>query len=184
MLESMISNPFPTRAEVSDVYNAVADATSAIMLSGETAKGIFFKESTQMMRHIAGVAEYNFDNARYFNRINRDGVTTKFNDIAKRIFRATNENEINHIFVLSNDKTLINTISRIKPQAKIHPIITNEKNIHNFALNYGVYTIYSSFEVDKTNKEFFKSALSHFSSYHSGIKILVVDEKNIERLIL
>ena len=71
MLESMINNPRPTRAEVTDVANAIFDGTDAIMLSGETAVGKYPVKATRMMADVALATEAGLD---YTERLKREGI--------------------------------------------------------------------------------------------------------------
>ena len=183
MLESMINNPQPTRAEVSDVYNAIEDATSAVMLSGETAKGKFFKESTQTMNIIAHTSEENFDFARYFNRINRDGIVSKYNDLAKKVFRQTNENMINDIFVLEDNYDLVRFLARTKPQAEIHPLVKDINAGNKYTLLYGVYPIVVAQEISEKDISFFEKQLEkkYGTSKNNGY-IVIKNDKIIKTL--
>jgi pyruvate kinase len=76
MLESMVANPMPTRAEAADVFNAILDGTDALMLSGETASGEHPIECVQMMDRIARRAEPHYDHGR-LERHFLAGVGTK-----------------------------------------------------------------------------------------------------------
>ena len=81
MLETMIDNPFPTRAEVSDIFNAVAQRTDATMLSGETTTGKYPLESVAMMKSVIESAESHFDNEH--KEYSNDGLTKR--DVEKKI---------------------------------------------------------------------------------------------------
>ncbi len=137
MLESMISNTRPTRAEISDVANAVYDGTSAIMLSGETAAG---KYPVLTVRTMSRIAEYTEKNTHYSKRF----LNTKFviKDTVDAISHATCGMAIDigakAIAVCSRAGGTARMVSRFRPEADILGITTNEKTWHQLALSWGV----------------------------------------------
>ena len=137
MLESMIQNPRPTRAEISDVANAVYDGTSAIMLSGETAAG---KYPVLAVKTMARIAKNTEDNIHYEKRF----LTREFKikNTVDAISHATNGMAIDigakAIAVCSLSGGTARMVSRFRPAVPIIGITTSEKTWRRLALSWGV----------------------------------------------
>ena len=140
MLESMIYNPRPTRAEISDVANAVYDGTSAIMLSGETAAGQYPIEAVKAMDRIAFNTEQNIHYEKRF--LNRE---FKIKNTVDAISHATCGMAIDigakAIAVCSLSGMTARMVSRFRPHVNIIGITTKEKTWRKLALSWGVVPV-------------------------------------------
>ncbi|MCB1068588.1 MAG: pyruvate kinase [Simkania sp.] len=147
MLESMIENLRPTRAEVSDVANAIYDSTSAVMLSGETAIGKYPVETVRLMRSTILATEKDFKYEEFF-----------YNDVARRVF-----NDISSSVALAavktayagNGKALIalttsgftaRVMARFRPKMPIIAITPKERTYHQLAFVWGITPVHASVE--------------------------------------
>ena len=137
MLESMIYNVRPTRAEISDVANAVYDGTSAIMLSGETAAG---KYPVQAVRTMARIAENTEKNIHYEKRFLSSEF--KIKNTVDAISHATCGMAIDidakAIAVCSLAGMTARMVSRFRPPVDIVGLTTSEKTWHKLSLSWGV----------------------------------------------
>ena len=137
MLESMIYNARPTRAEISDVANAVYDGTSAIMLSGETAAG---KYPVQAVRTMARIAENTEKNIHYEKRFLSSEF--KIKNTVDAISHATCGMAIDidakAITVCSLSGMTARMVSRFRPPVDIVGLTTSEKTWHKLSLSWGV----------------------------------------------
>ena len=150
MLESMIHNPRPTRAEISDVANAVYDGSSAVMLSGETAAGKYPVEAVRNMAEIAKYTEEHIDYKRWF-------LTTeyKIENTLDAVSHATCAMAIDvnakGIVVNSMSGTTARMVSRFRCPANIIGSTTNEKAWRRLNMSWGVIPVlseeYNSVEV-------------------------------------
>ena len=137
MLESMIHNPRPTRAEISDVANAVYDGTSAIMLSGETAAGKYPVLTVSTMSRIAEQTEQNIHYEKRF-------LTSEFKikNTVDAISHATCGMAIDidakAIAVCSISGMTVRMVSRFRSPVDILGLTTNEKTWYKLALSWGV----------------------------------------------
>ncbi len=140
MLESMVHSPRPTRAEISDVANAVYDGTSAIMLSGETAAGLYPVESVEAMDRIALNTEQNIHYAKRF--LNRE---FKIKNTVDAISHATCGMAIDidakAIAVCSLSGITARMVSRFRPHVSIVGITTEEKTWRKLALSWGIVPV-------------------------------------------
>ena len=138
MLESMVKNPRPTRAETTDVANAVYDGTSAVMLSGETAAGAYPLEAVKTMVRIAERAERDINYRKRFFNIEREANP----DITDAICHATCTTALDlnakAIVAVTKSGTAAKMISRYRPQSNIIGCATTEKVCRQLALTWGV----------------------------------------------
>jgi len=142
MLESMISNPRPTRAEISDVANAVYDGTSAIMLSGETAAGKYPVESVKAMSKIAEETENNID---YINRFRNTEFRMKntIDAISHATCGVAIDIEAKAIVVCSLGGGTVRMVSRFRAPIDIIGLTTNVRAWRKLALSWAVTPVMS-----------------------------------------
>ncbi len=138
MLESMIHSPVPTRAEVSDVANAIFDGTDAIMLSEETTLGEYPVEAVKMMSTIACRIEPTLPEDRFDYSINH-GVTDIVSDA---VVNAAFSANVPFIVALTNSGLTARMISRYRPNHYVLALSPNEKVINQLVLSYGVIPVH------------------------------------------
>ncbi len=137
MLESMISNPRPTRAEISDVANAVYDGTSAIMLSGETAAGKYPVLTVSTMSKIAEQTEQNIHYAKRF--LNSEfQIRNTIDAISHATCGMAIDINAKVIAVCSISGMTARMVSRFRSPVDILGLTTNEKTWYKLALSWGV----------------------------------------------
>ena len=160
MLESMIANPLPTRAEVSDVANAIYDSTSAVMLSGETAAGKYPIRVVQIMKEIAEETEKDFNYRQLF----ANDSAVAFNDITSSVALASVKTAYSSrakgIFVFTNSGFSARALSRLRPEIPIIALTPHVKVYHQLALEWGV-TPALSFEQKNIQEAFIQ--ISNFA---------------------
>ena len=137
MLESMIHNPRPTRAEISDVANAVYDGTSAVMLSGETAAGKYPVETIEAMAKICVETEKGINYKIRF-KTNEFKIKNTVDAISHATCGMANDIDAKAVIACSLSGTTARMISRFRPPVDIIGLTVNEKTYHQLALSWGV----------------------------------------------
>lgn len=142
MLESMMNNPRPTRADVSDIANAIYDSTSLVMLSGETAVGSYPIETVKVMRSVIREAESDFNYRDFFYH----DVKRVYHDVASSVTLASVKTAYSSnakaIFAFTSSGLTARLLSRLRPEMPIIAMTTSEKIYNQLAFNWGVVPFY------------------------------------------
>jgi pyruvate kinase len=149
MMESMIQNPIPTRAEVSDVSNAVMDGTDALMLSGETAVGAYPVDAVQQMSDVAiGAEKYPLPVSRTSHRMD-DHFALVDEAIAMATMYMANHMSVKAIIALTESGSTTRWMSRIRSDMPIYAFTPHVETSRRVAMYRGVYPV--SFATDVEN---------------------------------
>lgn len=143
MLDSMQSNPRPTRAEVSDVANAIYDRTTAIMLSGESAAGLYPLESVRTMKEIAEYTEQNIKHQKRYYENNLNLGADLLSVICNAAVNAAYQVNAKAIICVTNHGQTAFKLSAYKPECPIIAITVNEKACRQLNLAWNVYPVYA-----------------------------------------
>ena len=139
MLESMCNNPRPTRAETSDVANAILDGTDAIMLSGETAGGLYPVEAVETMARVATFTESNFTPKSYEDVDAESATTTE--SIGKAVVKIAKDLHAAAIIASTERGGTAQMISKFRPACPIVAVSPHEAIVRRLQLNWGVQAV-------------------------------------------
>ncbi len=153
MLESMIHNPRPTRAEISDVANAVYDGSSAVMLSGETAAGKHPVQAVETMGKIVEETENHIDYAQNFHT-HEFMIASRLDAISHATCGMAIDIGAKAIAVSSMSGVTVRMVSRFRPPVNILGIATNEKIWYKLSMSWGVIPVRSDY-FDSTDVLFY-----------------------------
>lgn len=157
MLDSMIKNPRPTRAETTDVANAVYDGTSAIMLSGETAMGKYPIESLITMARIAERAEMEVDYIEKLRVVKHLEIPSVTNAISHATCSTAHDLGAAAIINFTQSGRTTRMISSFRPQCPVISCTSSRKVFHQLSISWGVVPVMG--ELQKNTDDLFEHAV-------------------------
>ncbi len=176
MMESMIENPIPTRAEVSDVANAVIDGTDAVMLSGETAVGKHPNKAIQAMAEVCvGAEKYQVPHSGsqrasdYFDRVDEA--------IAMAAMYTANHLHVKAIIALTESGSTTRWMSRVRSDIPIYALTPHKATSRRVALYRGVYPVEFGIDIDNPRSLYQDIFTTLLSKGHVAIDDLVIFTK-------
>ena len=141
MLESMIENPRPTRAEASDVANAVFDGTDAVMLSGETAAGKYPREAVAMMHRIITEAESHIEPEQHRRRRDHHYKNTISEAVCDAVSHAAEDLDMRAIAIYTESGNTARILSKHRPKAPVYAFSHIETVVNRVNLFWGTHPV-------------------------------------------
>ena len=183
MLESMVENPVPTRAEITDVANAVYDGTSAVMLSGETAAGKYPVEAVEVMAKVAEQAEAdnetNYHEDRVWHEMNKRDVT---NAVAHAACTLAEDINAAGIMAATNSGFTASRMSKFRPAKMIIGATPYTKAYHQMAMMWGVVPIKAKYNAEVEELfDWFASEAVRSGLVEEGSKLVVTAGLPVEK---
>ena len=161
MLESMCANPRPTRAETSDVANAILDGTDAIMLSGETANGLYPIEAVTTMSRVATYTEGHYP---FHHQTQHYAAPTTTESIGKGVVKIAEDLHAAAIIASTEKGSTAQMISKFRPSCPIIAVSPHKDIIRTLQLNWGVQAILG--EPAKNSDEVVHTAIQSALTHH------------------
>jgi pyruvate kinase len=159
MLDSMTHNPMPTRAEVSDVANAILDGTSAVMLSGETAIGNYPVEAVRTMAALTLEAEAQLSEYGYLQHILPEPAHMIPESISQAVITMANHLEAAAIINLTETGFTARSVSKYRPASPILAVTVSPDVVRRLSMNWGVEAIL--FEGERSDEAMIEFGISH-----------------------
>ena len=179
MLESMQTNPRPTRAEVSDVYNAILDGADAIMLSGESASGKYPIDSIRIQSEIAHAAEELVDYEKLANDFYESSNKSQGDAIGISVSKSVLMLDAKLVIVISSSFTAIRKLAKFKFKAPIIAVIDNKDLAMDLnGLYYGIEAFTNSRKIKDKEDYALKLAKKHGVKKGESIIYVGIDEES------
>lgn len=173
MLDSMQTNPRPTRAEVSDVFNAILDGADAVMLSGESATGKYPIESVKTQDQIARKAEEILDYEKFANEFYEASNKSQGDAIGISVSKSALMLDAKLIVMFSHEFSAVRKLSKFKIKAPIVAFVNDKASANSLnGLYYGINPIYSNKTI--INKEEYANKIAKQYGVKKGETIILV----------
>jgi len=174
MLESMVNHSRPTRAEASDVANAILDGTDVVMLSQETAVGLYPTKAVRTMAMIAQFTESDEELYRYTDHLRPQTISNFTHAIVHSARAAATELKAKAILVFTQSGVTAELASCQRPESPIYAFTQTERTYHQLALVWGVYPVFLPFSTLESGFRLAEDYLEKHSFVKKGDPVVIV----------